>query len=708
MLPLLTGAVACTGGGGDDGVAPVVPVPTTVSLQPASTILHALGRTQAFTAIVRDQDGKTMSVSPTWTIADGSVASVVSGLVTAVGPGATNVTAKAGNATANASITVQQVVATVGIANAVAELMVGASVTLSATPTDSTDHPIAGRPVDWLSSMPSVLQVSGQGLVTAVAAGTATISATVDGKSGEVSITVLEAVGSVSIETGNAQVAEVGAALPLPIRVAVRDPSGNPMSGVPFSTTVTGGGAVSASAATSGQDGSITLTWTLGIQPAVNRLVVTARGVSSPDVTATSWRIPPALTITQLNAAAGLNVEYGDQGNVAPSLALVNELRWLDDIAVLDGPALAVGQLVARAPGSAAVQVGLAGAVLRTMQVTVAPVGPQVISVLQAGWPADATVRVRGYRLDQLPAGSFSANGTTLARTFADSAEVRLAPPLADSPECAAAVQGPLTVTGAQNPTGATVFQNVRVEALAVGDTRTYADATCLQFMPAAGAKYAIAAVERSLIDASASAPEAAFDTSGGRHTYRVKDRVGAPSVQSRLAPRRQRLARGGGLPVDHVSRTVAADGFPAIYTRGTPWQVGDTFTAARSISNPTEVTWEVMALYPPNYVLAIPVPDKTIVWKEPVITWVSQSFALVGGAMGNLYPTVFGLVSPLSSAGSGQFVVHLASSQQSGYLECVRDDDDVPHTSLHAGSVTLGVQLDGTVTGTEDRKSVV
>lgn len=698
------GPVAC-GGGGQDGVAPVTPVPATVNLQPASVTLAALGRTQQFTAIVRDQDGKTMSVSPTWTTGNGSVASVATGLVTAIGNGTTTVTARAGNATANATVAVQQAVATVDVSNAVAELLVGATVSLAATPLDSTGHPITGRQTTWLSSAPNVLLVSGQGLVTALAPGTAMISATVDSKVTAVSITVLEVVGSVTIESGNQQAGEVETVLPLPVRVVVRDPSGNPLPNVTFATTVSGGGAVSTSTAVSAPDGSITLGWTLGSQPAVNHLSVTARGVSSADVTATSWRVTPsALTITQLNAAADLSVEYGGQGLVTPLLELVAEGRWLDDQAVLNAASLALGQLVAATPGTASVRVTVAGTVLRVLPVSVTPTGPLVISVSQAGWPADAAVRVRGYRLNDLPNGSFSANGTTLARTFADSAEVRLAPPLADSPECAATVQGPLMVAGAQNQTGATVFQDVRVETLAIGDTRTYAGSSCLQFQPAAGAKYAIAAVERSLIDASASAPEAPFDTSGGRHTYMLKDRVGAPRVAPRAAPRRQRIDRSVSRPVDHVSTTVATDGFPVIYTRATPWQVGDTFTAGRSLSDPTEVTWEVVALYPPNYVLAVPVPDKAIVWKEPVITWVNQSFALVGGAMASVYPTVFGDVPPLSSAGSGQFVVHLASSQQSGYLECPRDNDDVPHASLHAGAVALGVQPDGTVTGTDEQ----
>ncbi len=74
-------------------------------------------------------------------------------------------------------------VAAVVLAPETASLLVGGTVTLLASPRDADDRPLA-RPVAWESSDPAVATVSDAGLVTALAEGAATISATSEGKAG--------------------------------------------------------------------------------------------------------------------------------------------------------------------------------------------------------------------------------------------------------------------------------------------------------------------------------------------------------------------------------------------------------------------------------------------------------------------------------------------------------------------------------------------
>jgi len=69
-------------------------------------------------------------------------------------------------------------------------LQVGQTVQLTATPKDATGNALSGRVVTWASGNSGVASVSGNGLVTAKAAGSATITATSEGQNGTAAITV--------------------------------------------------------------------------------------------------------------------------------------------------------------------------------------------------------------------------------------------------------------------------------------------------------------------------------------------------------------------------------------------------------------------------------------------------------------------------------------------------------------------------------------
>src|SRR2546425_5339206 len=81
-------------------------------------------------------------------------------------------------------------VASLAVAPQTLTVGVGATAQLTATPRDANGAFLAGRSVTWASSNTAVATVNTTGLVTGVAAGQATITATSEGRSGTAVITV--------------------------------------------------------------------------------------------------------------------------------------------------------------------------------------------------------------------------------------------------------------------------------------------------------------------------------------------------------------------------------------------------------------------------------------------------------------------------------------------------------------------------------------
>jgi hypothetical protein len=81
-----------------------------------------------------------------------------------------------------ASVAVSQTSGTVGR---------GETLRLTATPRDAAGNPLAGRPVQWSSSAPSIAAVSDAGVVTGLAYGVATITAASDGRTATATLRVI-------------------------------------------------------------------------------------------------------------------------------------------------------------------------------------------------------------------------------------------------------------------------------------------------------------------------------------------------------------------------------------------------------------------------------------------------------------------------------------------------------------------------------------
>ncbi|HYR13021.1 MAG TPA: Ig-like domain-containing protein, partial [Mycobacterium sp.] len=98
-------------------------------------------------------------------------------------------------------------VASVTVSPATANLHIGQTVQLTATPKNAAGTILTGRTVTWTSSNPSVATVSPSGQVTGVTPGSASITATSEGKSGSTTITVTTIpVASVAISPATANI----------------------------------------------------------------------------------------------------------------------------------------------------------------------------------------------------------------------------------------------------------------------------------------------------------------------------------------------------------------------------------------------------------------------------------------------------------------------------------------------------------------------
>ena len=151
-----------------------------------TTLTMTEGDTQTLNATVKPDNATDKTV--TWTSSNTSVATVDGGKVTAVAPGTATITAKAGDKTATCAVTVEKKVVpvtSVSLDRTTLTMTEGDTQTLTATvkPDDATD-----KTVTWTSSNTSVATVDG-GKVTALAPGTATITAKAGDKTATCAVT---------------------------------------------------------------------------------------------------------------------------------------------------------------------------------------------------------------------------------------------------------------------------------------------------------------------------------------------------------------------------------------------------------------------------------------------------------------------------------------------------------------------------------------
>ncbi|MGE3527610.1 MAG: Ig-like domain-containing protein, partial [Gemmatimonadales bacterium] len=168
-----------------------VPVAAVTVTPDAGTV--SLGQTIQLNAVPRDAGGVALIDRPVvWTSGNPALATVdQNGLVSALGVGNVTISATSQGRAGHATITIRVPVATVQVAAPGKEpLAAGATAQFTVTLLDANGNTLTDREVTWSSSDPAIATVDENGLVTGVAHGSVTISATCEGRTGSAGIQV--------------------------------------------------------------------------------------------------------------------------------------------------------------------------------------------------------------------------------------------------------------------------------------------------------------------------------------------------------------------------------------------------------------------------------------------------------------------------------------------------------------------------------------
>lgn len=246
----------------------------------------------------------------TWRSSSPTVALVdAAGLISALAPGSTTITAESEGVMGQDNLSVMPLppapVAAVSVTLAAASLNPGQTTQATATTRDANNNVLTGRTIAWSSSNTGIASVNSSGVVSAVAVGSAQITATSEGQSGSATITITTSapvpVATVSVALANPSLT-VGATTQA--TATTRDANNNVLSGrtIAWSSsnssvaTVSGSGLVTAVGA-----GTSQITATSEGQTGSASLTVSLVPVASVTVTLVSSTLNPGQT-TQANA----------------------------------------------------------------------------------------------------------------------------------------------------------------------------------------------------------------------------------------------------------------------------------------------------------------------------------------------------------------------------------------------------------------------
>lgn len=243
------------------------------------------------TAVARKKNGDEVRGHPVaWRSATPGVAVVgADGLVTGITPGTAQIQATVDGAVGALNVQVLAVpVDRIIVSPDTATLVVGATRQFTVALRDSAGHDLSGRALVWNPGDPAILGVNQSGLVTALAAGTTTVSVGSEGKVGQAHVTVAPApVASVAIAPSPATVPQ-GATLQL--NTTLRDLQGHVVTGrtVTWETLDTAIARVSATGLLQGVNAGATQVLAhsegaTGIAPVTVVAVPTASVTISPD-----------------------------------------------------------------------------------------------------------------------------------------------------------------------------------------------------------------------------------------------------------------------------------------------------------------------------------------------------------------------------------------------------------------------------------------
>ena len=420
----------------------VAPVPIligaiTVSLaQPTASVR---GQTTSAIAVVTSTTGNVLTDRIIqWTSSNTDVATVSQlGIVTAVATGTAVIAAssegKSGSAIFTVAIVTTLPVASVAVSTVTTTLSLGRTTQSTVVVRDGNGSVLTNRVVVWSSSNGSVATVDASGLVQSTGLGTVTITATSEGRTGSVIITVIpppvtSVVVSAPSTTLQPTVTTQAAAV-------LRDVDGNVLSGriivwtssAPATATVSASGLVSAVAS-----GATTITATS--EGVSSSITITVPAVATVTVTAPSTNLQPTQT-TQGTAAlvdAGSNPTLNrvvTWATSAPAVATVSASGLVTAVASGSTSITAtsegvVGSITITVPAVASVVVTASANFVLTAQTSQLTATPKDASnntltnrvvTWSSGTPAVATVSASGF-VTAITTGTSTISATSEGR----------------------------------------------------------------------------------------------------------------------------------------------------------------------------------------------------------------------------------------------------------------------------------------------------
>jgi Big-like domain-containing protein len=346
-----------------------------------------------FTATATLNDNSTLNVSSTqgisWTSDNTTVATIApgNGLALGVSPGSANIGASFGGigGTTSALTVTNATITSIAISPANPTLGPGSNQALTATGTfsDATTQTISGAPnTNWSSDNTAVAQVNtsapgiAKGLVTAISAGTANVTATFNGVSGSTLVTVSGATLSGITVAPSATFIAPGQNLQFSATGTYSDGSTqNLTTAVQWTSSSTATATISAGGNASGNNaGQTTITATLGVVSGTSTLTVTAATLQTITVNCAPSTIAQS-TFVQCDAIG----TFSDTS----SRSILGAVNWSSSngtVATVSNSSASKGVVSAKVAGGATITATL-GAVSGNAPITVTNATATSISV---------------------------------------------------------------------------------------------------------------------------------------------------------------------------------------------------------------------------------------------------------------------------------------------------------------------------------------
>jgi len=260
-----------------------------VRLNPSIDTAYAIGDTVRFAATIADKNGSILvGASPTWTTGDSTVATVQEGAVVARGPGSTTISVIVGKLVSQAHIMVRPRVAGVILSTSMGDTALilgeGKTLALRARPVDARGHNVSRAVTPtWHVDDSTVAMLDTQGTLTGHNPGRTVVSATIDGISSYLPVTIVSVATALDVVAGANQRAIAGRPLAQSVVVRATTRRGGPAVGkvVRFRTANPAIGSVQPDSALTDADGRARATWTLGALPGRQGLLATVENVDS-------------------------------------------------------------------------------------------------------------------------------------------------------------------------------------------------------------------------------------------------------------------------------------------------------------------------------------------------------------------------------------------------------------------------------------------